>query len=145
MDLGLRGRVRVRVLDLTDDAGPARLVQLAGDRIDILVNNVGSAPARTGGFLGVTDEQWLASIMLNLMVAVRTTRHALPVMLAEGRGSIVNVCSVNSRLADPAVTRSVLVRSRRRCGWVPADSPLRWPVRPGWRPTRSWTGPRTRR
>jgi NAD(P)-dependent dehydrogenase (short-subunit alcohol dehydrogenase family) len=64
---------------------------------------VGSAPARTGGFLAITDGDWEASITLNLMAAVRTTRAALPVMLAAGRGAIVNMCSVNARLPDPGV------------------------------------------
>ena len=97
------GPVHSLTVDLADPAGPARLAALAGDRIDILVNNVGSAPARTGGFLAITDEDWQASMTLNLMAAVRVTRAALPAMLAAGRGSIVNICSVNARLPDPAV------------------------------------------
>ncbi|MCT9934630.1 oxidoreductase [Planotetraspora sp. A-T 1434] len=97
------GQVRLVQVDLTEDSGPDRLVRQAGDRIDILVNNVGGAPARTGGFLDVTDAQWQATIDLNLMPAVRTTRSVLPVMLAAGRGSIVNIGSVNATLPDPAV------------------------------------------
>jgi NAD(P)-dependent dehydrogenase (short-subunit alcohol dehydrogenase family) len=34
---------------------------------------------------------------------VRTTRGALPAMLAAGRGSIITICSVNARLPDPSV------------------------------------------
>jgi NAD(P)-dependent dehydrogenase (short-subunit alcohol dehydrogenase family) len=45
----------------------------------------------------------LATITINLLAAVRTTRAALPVMLAAGRGSIVTVASVNAFLPDPAV------------------------------------------
>ena len=90
-------------MDLADPAGQARLTALAGDRIDILVNNVGGAPARTGGFLAITDEEWAASLTLNLMAAVRTIRAALPAMLAAGQGAIVSICSVNARLPDPAV------------------------------------------
>ena len=90
-------------LDLAAPGGPAELVARAGGSIDILVNNVGGAPPRTGGFLSVTDEDWLATINLNLMAAVRATRAALPGMIAAGRGAIVNVCSVNSVLSDPAV------------------------------------------
>jgi NAD(P)-dependent dehydrogenase (short-subunit alcohol dehydrogenase family) len=45
------GNVRLVEADLAEPAGPSELVAQAGDRIDILVNNVGSAPARTGGFL----------------------------------------------------------------------------------------------
>jgi NAD(P)-dependent dehydrogenase (short-subunit alcohol dehydrogenase family) len=97
------GPVQSLAVDLADPAGPARLTALAGDRIDILVNNVGSAPARTGGFLSISDENWDASITLNLMAAVRTTRVVLPVMLTAGQGAIVNMCSVNARLPDPGV------------------------------------------
>jgi len=89
--------------DLADPAGPAGLVAAAGDPVDIVVNNVGGAPARTGGFLSITDEDWLASLNINLMAAVRTCRAALPAMLAAGKGAIVNICSVNSVLSDPAV------------------------------------------
>jgi NAD(P)-dependent dehydrogenase (short-subunit alcohol dehydrogenase family) len=98
-----KGDVRVVRVDLSTPDGPAELVAAAGDRIDVLVNNVGAAGVRADGFLGVTDDQWAATLNLNLLAAVRATRAALPVMLAAGRGSIVNVCSVNSILADPAV------------------------------------------
>jgi NAD(P)-dependent dehydrogenase (short-subunit alcohol dehydrogenase family) len=97
------GSVRVLEVDLADPAGPARLVALAGEGPDILVNNVGAAPARTGGFLSISDEDWQAALDLNLMAAVRATRSALPAMLAAGHGSIVTICSVNASLPDPAV------------------------------------------
>jgi NAD(P)-dependent dehydrogenase (short-subunit alcohol dehydrogenase family) len=89
--------------DLADPDGPAQLVAMAGDRVDILVNNVGSARARPGGFLSITDDDWATSLTLNLMAAVRATRAALPGMLAAGAGAIVMTCSVNARLPDPAV------------------------------------------
>jgi NAD(P)-dependent dehydrogenase (short-subunit alcohol dehydrogenase family) len=102
-DLARTGMVRTVEVNLAEPDGPARLVNAAGDRIDILVNNVGSAPARPGGFGQITDEDWQASLDLNLMAAVRTTRAALPAMLAAGKGSIVNVSSANAFLPDPAV------------------------------------------
>jgi len=102
-ELSGNGLVRVVEVDLADPAGPARLVAAAGGRIDILVNNVGTAPARPGGFAEITDEDWHASLTLNLMAAVRTTRAALPVMVAAGKGAIVNISSANAFLPDPAV------------------------------------------
>jgi NAD(P)-dependent dehydrogenase (short-subunit alcohol dehydrogenase family) len=102
-DLAETGPVRVVEVDLADPTGPGRLVDFADEPIDILVNNVGSAPARTSGFLSVTDDEWLETINLNLLAAVRATRAALPVMLAAGRGAIVNTSSVNAVLPDPAV------------------------------------------
>ena len=102
-ELARDGQVRIAELDLSQPDAPGRLTALAGDQIDILVNNVGSAPARTGGFLSITDEDWQATLNLNLLAAVRATRGALPAMRAAGRGAIVSICSVNARLPDPAV------------------------------------------
>jgi NAD(P)-dependent dehydrogenase (short-subunit alcohol dehydrogenase family) len=102
-DLAKTGMVRAVEVDLAEPGGPATLVAAAGNRIDILVNNVGTAPARPGGFGEITDEDWQASLTVNLMAAVRTTRAALPVMLAAGKGAIVNVSSANAFLPDPAV------------------------------------------
>ena len=118
-ELAGAGLVRVVAADLAGPGGPARLVAAAGDRIDILVNNVGAAPARPGGFGEITDEDWQASLTLNLMVAVRTTRAALPVMLAAGRGAIVNISSVNAFLPDPAV----LTTARPRPRWPASPKP----------------------
>ncbi len=93
-------------INLAAPEGPAGLVAaaMAGhQRIDVLVNNVGGASTRTDGSLAVTDDQWMASITLNLMAAVRTTRAALVPMLDVGKGSIVTTSSVNAFLPDPAV------------------------------------------
>jgi NAD(P)-dependent dehydrogenase (short-subunit alcohol dehydrogenase family) len=89
-------------VDLAEPEGPDRLIAAAGERIDVLVNNVGIAPPRTQGFLEVTDEMWATTWNLDVMSAVRATRAALPLMLGHG-GSIVNIGSVNARLADPIV------------------------------------------
>jgi NAD(P)-dependent dehydrogenase (short-subunit alcohol dehydrogenase family) len=102
-ELARTGQVQIVEADLADPSGPAALIEQAGDRIDVLVNNVGGAPARTGGFLSITDADWHATIELDLMAAVRATRAALPGMLAAGTGVIVTTCSVNARLPDPAV------------------------------------------
>jgi NAD(P)-dependent dehydrogenase (short-subunit alcohol dehydrogenase family) len=99
------GRVHAINVDLATDSGPARLIDAALELgpLDILVNNVGAVTPRLDGFIAVTDEQWLASLFLTFLAAVRTTRAALPTMLAAGRGTIVTVCSVNAFLPDPAV------------------------------------------
>ncbi|MBO4252438.1 SDR family NAD(P)-dependent oxidoreductase [Streptomyces griseorubiginosus] len=90
-------------LDLTEPDSAGQLVAAAGDRIDVLVNNVGSAPARPGGFLSVTDAQWRQTLELNLFATIAVTRAVLPRMLEAGRGSIVNIGSVNAELPDPTV------------------------------------------
>jgi NAD(P)-dependent dehydrogenase (short-subunit alcohol dehydrogenase family) len=102
-ELAASGAVRVAELDLSDADAPGRLVSLAPDRLDIVVNNVGGAQPRPRGFLEISDDDWLASINLDLMAAVRTTRSAVARMLEAGTGSIVMVASVNAFLPDPMV------------------------------------------
>jgi NAD(P)-dependent dehydrogenase (short-subunit alcohol dehydrogenase family) len=103
--LAASGAVEFVRVDLGTPDGAAHLVDAAAGRgrLDILVNNVGAATPRLKGFTAVTDEQWSTAYTLNLMAAVRTTRAALPMMLAQGGGSIVSTCSVNAFLPDPAV------------------------------------------
>ena len=93
------------VVDLSTASGPADLaaVALARGAIDILINNVGGAHPRVGGFLSITDEDWSSTMNLNLMAAVRMTRAVLPSMIAAGAGAIVTMSSVNAFLPDPAV------------------------------------------
>ena len=102
-ELASTDRVTRVTVDLSTPDGPAELLAAAGGTVDILVNNVGSAPTRLGGFTAITDAMWEQTLELNLMAAVRTTRAAVPGMLAAGRGSIVTISSVNASLADPAV------------------------------------------
>jgi len=102
-ELARTNAVQAVQVDLAHEHGPSTLVAHAGDQLDILVNNVGAAPPRVDGFLHITDEEWLASINLNLMAAVRASRSAIPIMAAAGQGAIVNMSSVNAFLPDPAV------------------------------------------
>jgi NAD(P)-dependent dehydrogenase (short-subunit alcohol dehydrogenase family) len=93
-------------LDLATPDAPAALVAEAVavyGGVDVLVNNVGAVRPRVDGFLGVTDEDWEWTFTVNFMAAVRTTRAALPHLLATGAGRIVTVSSVNARLPDPLV------------------------------------------
>ncbi|MBR7835588.1 SDR family oxidoreductase [Actinospica durhamensis] len=95
--------VRAVEVDLAQADGPERLAAAAGGPVHILVNNVGSAPARPGGFAGITDQQWADTLTLNLLAAVRMTRAVLPGMVERGSGAIVNIGSVNAELPDPLV------------------------------------------
>jgi len=99
------GTVQYVKVDLSTPGGPPEFIAEAGRRgpLDILVNNVGAVTPRPEGFLHLTDEQWLSSLTLNLMAAVRTTRAALPGMLAAGGGAVVTTSSVNAFLPDPHV------------------------------------------
>ena len=105
VELHEQGAVDPIAVDLATADGPARLVAAALEHgpIDVLVNNVGAAPVRLDGFIAITDEQWLDTLNLTFLAAVRATRAALPAMLERGAGNIVTVCSVNSFLPDPGV------------------------------------------
>jgi NAD(P)-dependent dehydrogenase (short-subunit alcohol dehydrogenase family) len=86
-------------VDLASPEGPARLVQRAIDdhgRVDVLVNNVGAVRLRLQGFLGTSDEEFEWSMQMNFFSALRATRAAVPAMLQQGGGAIVNVASVNA-------------------------------------------------
>jgi NAD(P)-dependent dehydrogenase (short-subunit alcohol dehydrogenase family) len=99
------GTVELVEIDLSTAEGATALVEraTARGRLDILFNNVGAVTPRVGGFTSITDEQWIFSMMINLMPSVRVTRGVLPLMLAAGRGSIVTTSSVNASLPDPGV------------------------------------------
>ncbi|WP_351237177.1 oxidoreductase [Streptomyces sp. NPDC002133] len=141
-----KGQARLVEVDLADREGARRLIEAAGDQIDILVNNVGAAPARTGGFLSVTDEQWEEAFNINLFATVRVTREALPVMLARGRGSIVNISSVNAVFPDPGVidyaaTKSALANFSKGLSKEVGGRGIRVnTVSPGPVETEVWTG-----
>lgn len=88
--------------DLSTPDGPRALIAAAADRggVDVLVNNAGGVTPRFDGILSVTDEDWEAALSLNFLSAVRTTREAIPHMLARGGGSIVFIGSINATLPE---------------------------------------------
>jgi 3-oxoacyl-[acyl-carrier protein] reductase len=60
-------------------------------RIDGLVNNAGRT--QVGPLSTITAEEWDAVISTDLSAAFHTSRIAIPQMLEQGSGAIVNVCS----------------------------------------------------
>jgi NAD(P)-dependent dehydrogenase (short-subunit alcohol dehydrogenase family) len=68
-------------------------------RVDVLVNNVGSCRARD--FDDLSDEDWLATFELNFMSYVRATRLVLPAMRAAGSGCVLNNASDLARQPEP--------------------------------------------
>jgi NAD(P)-dependent dehydrogenase (short-subunit alcohol dehydrogenase family) len=91
--------VTALAVDLSAPGGPARLVQRAIDefgRVDVLVNNVGAVKLRMDGFLALTDDDFEWALQMNFFTAVRATRAALPAMVEQGAGAVVNTASVNA-------------------------------------------------
>jgi len=63
------------------------------DTIDILVNSVGGG--KPGGALETTETGWTEALNLNLTSAFNCSKAALPIMLKQGRGSLVNIGSLH--------------------------------------------------
>jgi NAD(P)-dependent dehydrogenase (short-subunit alcohol dehydrogenase family) len=63
-------------------------------RIDVLDNNVGIA--ETGGVVEVTEAEWDRVFAINLKSAFLSMKHVVPVMRAQGGGSIINISSIAS-------------------------------------------------
>lgn len=72
------------------EAAVDRTVKAHG-RIDVLHNNVGHA--KMGGPVELSEAEWDRELDLNLKGVVLACKHALPVMLSQGRGSIINISS----------------------------------------------------
>lgn len=85
-------------------------------RIDILVNNVGgSAP---GDPVAMTEEVWDRQIDFNLKTAFLGCKFAIPVMLEQGKGAIVNIASVAGMRNDFLSGRSHVGYSASKAGVI---------------------------
>lgn len=84
--------------DLTKDADAKAFVTKGHEalgRIDILVNNAGSAP---GGVLEhLSEDDWAQALQLKFMGYVRCMRYALPLMVKQGGGRVVNLIGNDGR------------------------------------------------
>jgi NAD(P)-dependent dehydrogenase (short-subunit alcohol dehydrogenase family) len=90
------GEIVTHLCDVTDGGAVEALVAAClarFGRIDILVNNVGgSAP---GGAAEMSEEAFAAQLDVNLKSVFLACKHVIPVMAAQGGGSIVNTASVS--------------------------------------------------
>jgi 2-hydroxycyclohexanecarboxyl-CoA dehydrogenase len=98
--------VEFRPLDLTDSASieafAATAQALPDGAIDGLVNAAGWD--RIEPFMQNPPEMWDRVIAINLMGAIRLTRHVLPAMIAAGHGKIVNISSDAGRVGSTGET-----------------------------------------
>ena len=78
--------------DLTKDDDAKNFVaqgHKAFGRIDIMINNAGSAP---GGVIEhLSEADWAQAMQLKFMGYVRCLRYALPIMVKQGGGRVVNL------------------------------------------------------
>jgi len=85
----------VRMLDVTaPDAIEAMLGSVGA--VDVLFNCAGYV--HQGTILQASDDDWDLSFAINVRSMVRTIRSALPAMIANGGGSIINMASVCSSI-----------------------------------------------
>jgi NAD(P)-dependent dehydrogenase (short-subunit alcohol dehydrogenase family) len=92
--------------DITDEESIKRLIAYAVDthgRLDGLHNNVASIPlaVRDTNLLDVDLAVWEQTFRINLTGCFLTMRHAVPQMLKQGGGAIVNTSSAAAFSAEP--------------------------------------------
>jgi NAD(P)-dependent dehydrogenase (short-subunit alcohol dehydrogenase family) len=82
--------------DMTNSGDCKAMVEGAVERfgtVDILVNNIGAAIA--GSVVDTNEDQWDQVLDISLRTAFLASKHAIPVMAAQGSGAIVNIGSIS--------------------------------------------------
>jgi NAD(P)-dependent dehydrogenase (short-subunit alcohol dehydrogenase family) len=95
------GRARFIRTDVADEPSVARMAAEAVDAlgaIHILVNNAAVFVLRG---IDATPEEWRASLDVNVMGPSLVAKHVVPAMRQAGGGSIVNLGSISSFIAQP--------------------------------------------
>lgn len=89
-------------LDVTDPTAPRQIddeLAARGYYVDTLVNSAGMGLA--GRFETHDESDVMRLVDLNVMALTRLMRHALPQMLARGRGGVLNVASLGGLAPGP--------------------------------------------
>ena len=93
-------KAHVVVADLNDEAAVRALAATAMEtfgRLDVVVNNVGGT--MPGAYLDTSVGAMERAFHFNVSTAHALTRSAVPIMLENGGGSVVNISSVMGRVA----------------------------------------------
>jgi len=83
--------------DLSSVAALAEVARARFGRLDVVVNNVGGTIPNA--FLDTSDEYLEEAFRWNVTTAHALTRAAVPIMLEQGGGSVVNISSVMGRVS----------------------------------------------
>src|SRR5262245_7601995 len=87
-----------------DCAAMVAAAQEAFGTVDILVNNIGLA--QVGTVVDLDEDAWDRALDINLRTAFLASKHAVPVMAAQGHGSIVNISSISAVRGDGTIAYS---------------------------------------
>jgi NAD(P)-dependent dehydrogenase (short-subunit alcohol dehydrogenase family) len=93
------GQAAFQLTDVGNSADVEQMVAVAlkrWGRLDILVNNVGVAIP--GTVVEISEDDWNRVLNINLSSVWRGMKYAIPPMLKQGGGSIVNISSLQSLL-----------------------------------------------
>lgn len=139
------GSVSGYTADMGDGDSVAEFLGAAeadGGPADIVINNVGASPSRN--FLYMSDDDWSSLFELNLLSAVRCTRHCLPHMRRQKWGRVVMVASnaafyPGAALIDYGATKAAMVATGKAlAGKYGSDGVLVNSVLPGLIHTAMW-------
>ena len=89
------GEASVFEANVTNDDDCRRMVEAAMDRygrLDILDNNVGIS--KRGTVLDISEEDWDHVMAVNVKSIVLCSKHAIPRMIENGGGTIINISSI---------------------------------------------------
>ena len=104
---GEGGTALVVAADCTSSGDCEAMVAAAVDTfgtVDVLVNNIGLAAL--GTVVDTTEEAWDRALDINLRTAFLASKHVVPVMAAQGAGSIVMISSISALRGDGTVAYS---------------------------------------
>ena len=90
--------------DVANEKDVTRLgehITYAGGRLDILVNNAGVQVEKT--VIESSDQDWDLVMGINAKAVFQLCRHFIPVMIATGGGSIINIGSISGHFSDPSM------------------------------------------
>lgn len=135
---GLGDRAAFLEADVTSDADIARIVNSTVDRwgrIDVLVN---LACSYNDAGPDSSRDQWLSTLNVNVVSMAMLSAAARPHLAASGSGSIVNLSSISSKVAQTSrwiypVSKAAIVQLTRNMAMDYAGDGIRVnSVSPGW-------------